>query len=128
MPTNAGTGFKGGEVIAEKPPEPENSRIIYDIATMEQAQKVEESVKTGYVDAIIENIVNWIGVEEDLADSYDKFSKSLPSSQEREAANQLHILSSSDVDLLQKRLEEFEGLENEHKKRIRHVKTLAKNA
>jgi hypothetical protein len=117
---------EGGRKIANKSLEPENSRIIFDITTMEQAERVEESVKTGYVDAIIENIVNWIGVEEDLSDSYEKFSKSLPSSEERDAANQLHILSSSDADLLRKRLQEFEGLENEHKKRILHVKGVAK--
>lgn len=106
----------------------ENARIIVDIKTMEQAGRVEETIRTGYVEAIIGNIVNWIGVMEDLADSYEKFSKSLPTSEERELANKLHMLSSSDADILRKKLVEFEGLENEYKKRIQLVKKLTKKA
>ena len=102
------------------------ARIIADLETMEQAERVEESVKSGYVEAIIENIVNWIAVEEDLSASYEKLSKSLPSSEERKTANELYMLSISDVDVLRKRLEEFEGFEGERRKRIRLVKKLAK--
>jgi hypothetical protein len=94
---------------------------------MEQAERVEETIRTGYVEAIIGNIVNWIGVEEDLADSYEKFSKSLPSAEEREAANELQELSNSDADILRKKLVEFEGLENGYKKRIRLLKKLMKS-
>jgi hypothetical protein len=108
--------------------EPERARIIVDIETMEQAERVEESIRTGYVESIMENLVNWIAVEEDLSESYEKFSKSLPSSEERETANKIYVLSSSDADVLRKKLEEFEGLESEHKKRIQLVKRLAKRA
>lgn len=106
--------------------EQERSRILVELTSMEQAQRVEESIKTGYVEAIIENLVNWMGVEEDLAESYDKFSKSLPSSEERKTANQLHVLSTSDADALQKKLEEFEGFDSEYRKRIQLVKKLTK--
>lgn len=108
--------------------EPEGARIIADIETMEQAERVEETIKTGYVEPIIENLVSWIAAEEDLSASYEKFSQSLPSSKEREMANRLHMLSSSDADVLRKRLEEFEGLDSEHKKRIQLVKKLTNNA
>ena len=95
---------------------------------MEQAERVEESVKSGYVETIIENIVNWIAVEEDLSASYEKLSQSLPSSEERKTANELYMLSISDADILHKRLEEFEGFDGERRKRIRLVKKLAKSA
>ena len=65
------------------------TRILSNISTMDEALKVEEAMKSGYVEAIVENIVHWIGAEEDLADSYEEFSKSLSSPEEREAANQL---------------------------------------
>jgi hypothetical protein len=101
-------------------------RIIIDIQTMEQAERVEQSVESGYVESIIENIVAWIAVEEDLSESYEKLSKSLPSSEGRQTATQLYMLSTSDADVLHRRLEEFEGFESERRKRIRLVKRLAK--
>lgn len=106
----------------------ERTRIIADIKTMEQAERVEESIKSGYVETIIENLVNWIAVEEDLSESYEKFANSLPTSEERETANKISVLSSSDTDVLKKRLEEFEGLESEHRKRIQLVKKLVKRS
>jgi len=107
--------------------EPERARIIADIETMDQAERVEESIKSGYVEAIIENLANWIAVEEDLLTSYEKFSNSSSSSEEREIANRLYVLSSSDADILRKMLGEFEGLESEHRKRIQLVKKLKKS-
>ena len=106
--------------------EPERARIIADVKTMEQAEKVEETIRTGYAETIIENILNWIAVEEDLSASYEKLSKSLPTPEERETANELYVLSSSDTDILRKRLQEFEGFEAERRKRIQLVKKLEK--
>jgi len=101
-----------------------SSRILSNISTLDEALRVEETMKSGYVDVIVENIVHWIGAEEDLADSYEEFSKSLPSTEEREAASQLHVLSTSNADILRKKLEEFEGFNSEYRKRILHVKRL----
>lgn len=109
-------------------PNSERARIIVDIETMDQAERVEETVKTGYVETIIENLTNWIAVEEDLAASYEKFSKSLPSSKERETASELYVLSRSDADILRKKLREFEGLKDEYEKRIQIVKKLTQDA
>jgi hypothetical protein len=107
--------------------QPENARMLVDISSLDEARRVEETIKTGYIDVIIENIVNWIGIEEDLAASYEKLSKSLARSDQRELANELQVLSDSDVSVLRRWLEEFEGLENEYKKRIRLVKKLMKS-
>jgi hypothetical protein len=106
--------------------QPETARILVNISTMKEAGRIEETIKSGYIDPILESIVSWIGVEEDLADSYEKFSKSLSSADERRLANELHVLSSSDRDLLSRKLEEFEALEKEYRKRIQLVKRLTK--
>jgi len=50
-------------------------RVIVEIENLEQALKLEETVRTGYCDPIAENLVAWIAVEEDLVSSYDKLSK-----------------------------------------------------
>ena len=110
------------------PTEPERSRMIVDIGTLEEARKVEETIKTGYIEATIESIVSWIGVEEDLAESYAKFSKSLATTEERELANTLQELSNSDADILRRKLVEFEALNSEYRKRIGLVKKLTKSA
>lgn len=47
-------------------------RILVDIETVEQARKIEETVKSGYLDATIEHLVQWIAVEEDLISSYNQ--------------------------------------------------------
>ncbi len=113
-------------MTAQKNEQLEKARTLVDITTMEEAERVEETILTGYIDAIMENIINWIGIEEDLTDSYEKFSKNLPSPEQRRLANELHMLSSSDADILRKKLGEFEGLQNEYKKRIQRVKKLTK--
>lgn len=46
-------------------------RILAEVETVAEAKKVEETVKTGYAEASVETILNWIGVEEDLASSYE---------------------------------------------------------
>ncbi|HXQ92051.1 MAG TPA: hypothetical protein VN739_03530, partial [Nitrososphaerales archaeon] len=50
-------------------------RVIVEIENLEQALKLEETVRTGYCDPIAENLVAWIAVEEDLVSSYEKLSK-----------------------------------------------------
>ncbi len=50
-------------------------RVIVDFDTFEQALKLEETVKSGYCDPIIENLLAWIAVEEDLSSSYEKLAK-----------------------------------------------------
>ena len=105
----------------------ERPRILVDIKTMDDARRVEEIVKIGYIQVALENISNWIVVEEDLSESYEKFSRSLSRPEERETANALHMLSSSDAEILRKKLAEFEALDAESRKRINIVKKLLGN-
>lgn len=53
----------------------ERDRIIADIESLEQALKVEETIRTGYCHPIIESLLAWIAVEEDLVSSYGKMAK-----------------------------------------------------
>ncbi len=54
-------------------------RVIVEIENLEQAFKVEQTIKTGYCDTIVDNLTQWIAVEEDLANSYrDLAVKSQP--------------------------------------------------
>ena len=105
--------------------EHERPRILIDLKTMDDARRVEEVVKIGYIRDLLENISNWIKVEEDLSDCYERFSRSLKVADEREAASALHMLSCSDADILRKKLAEFEGLDTESRKRIAIIDKLA---
>ena len=48
----------------------EKERVIIDFKNLEDASKVEETVKTGYCDVIMDNLTTWAAVEEDIIDSY----------------------------------------------------------
>lgn len=50
-------------------------RVIVEIASIEQASKLEDTVKTGYCDVINDYIIHWIAVEEDLSESYRKIAE-----------------------------------------------------
>jgi hypothetical protein len=61
-------------------------RIISDV---EDAKKLEETVKTGYAEVSIETLTNWIGVEEDLANSYDQLEAKEKSAERKSVFHQL---------------------------------------
>ncbi len=50
-------------------------RIITEIETVDQAVKAEKNVELGYHGVIDENVAYWLGVEEDLVESYTKLLK-----------------------------------------------------
>lgn len=59
-------------------------RIIREIESLEQAVKVEDDVETGYFDAIDEYLTSWMGVEEDIVDSYARLLAKVHDARERE--------------------------------------------
>jgi hypothetical protein len=99
--------------------------MIVDIESMEQARRVEETVKSGYTEVVIESITQWIAVEEDLVSSYEKLAKSLKDEAGREAALKLCELSRKEVTALSGFLAKFEEIDKERKKRIQLVGGLA---
>jgi hypothetical protein len=97
-------------------------RIIADVETVSDAKKVEETVKTGYSEALIETLVNWIGVEEDLASSYEHLAAKQGNAHERSVFLQLAKESNENVNSLTDLRKSLEKLD---KARIARIELLA---
>ena len=98
-------------------------RVIKDIRNLEDAAKIEETVKTGYCDTITENIEYWIAVEEDIVDSYTRLSKETGPG----AAPQIKDLANESVetlDALRRLQKSFETLGQERLTRMQTIKKL----
>ncbi len=93
-------------------------RIISEVASAEDARKVEETVKTGYAETSIENLVNWAAVEEDLEESYGKLAESSESPAKKEAFRKLQEESRRNMVELTGLVEYLEGLDRARVKRI----------
>jgi uncharacterized protein Smg (DUF494 family) len=94
------------------------SRLIKEFDTTEDAKKVEETVKTGYSETSIENLVHWAAVEEDLAESYRKMGEASESPARKNAFRQLHEESKRNMVELNGLVEYLEGLDRARVKRI----------
>jgi uncharacterized protein Smg (DUF494 family) len=70
-------------------------RVIVEFEGAKEAKKVEETVKTGYVETAIESLVQWMAVEDDLADSYEELAKSHKDAASQKVYRQLHEESNS---------------------------------
>jgi hypothetical protein len=96
-------------------------RVIAEIETLEDALKVEQMIRTGYCDPIDENILQWIAVEEDLANSYHKIADRSQSQELKKTLDGFEQESRRNLTLLQnmsKSVEEFE------KARIRRERSI----
>ncbi|MEM2003840.1 MAG: hypothetical protein QXZ49_01680 [Nitrososphaerota archaeon] len=91
-------------------------RMIKEINSVDQAIKIEDSVVKGYYDSIIEAINEWIMVEEDIADSYQKFNNPI--------MNKLAEDSKNTIKILNKILNEMNDVVESRKKRIQILKEL----
>ena len=98
-------------------------RIIAEVETVSDARKVEETVKTGYAEALIETLVNWIGVEEDLESSYARLAGKQGNAQAKAVFEQLANESGANVDTLT----ELKGsLEKLDKARVARIEQLSR--
>ncbi len=102
----------------------ERERVIVDIETLDQALKVEETVKTGYCDVIIENIVQWIAIEEDLKNSYDRLSEKNSQRSSKEALLEFAKASKENKDSLNHFLKLFEDFSSKKVRQIERLKAL----
>jgi len=94
------------------------SRLIKEFDSTEDAKKVEETVKTGYSETCIENLVHWAAVEEDLAESYGKMAEESKTAARRDAFRQLNEESKRNMVELNGLVEYLEGLDKARVKRI----------
>ena len=97
-------------------------RVIVNLKTAEDAKKVEETVKTGYAETTVENVLQWMSVEEDLADSYLRLSNESRDTRARETYSQLHQDSRTTLEELASLLKPLEELD---RKRIKRIELLA---
>ncbi len=93
-------------------------RIISEVASPEDAKKIEETVKTGYAETSIENLVNWAAVEEDLEESYGQLADQAESPERKGAFKRLQEESKRNMVELSGLVEYLEGLERARVKRI----------
>ena len=99
-------------------------RIIAEVHTPQDAKKVEETVKTGYAETLIETLVDWMGVEEDLAISYETLASRPENSARKGAFEQLAKESRANIDRLTELREAFEDLDRKRVQRISLLGTM----
>jgi hypothetical protein len=97
-------------------------RLIVEVNTAEEAKKVEETVKTGYLEATIDTLVNWIGVEDDLADSYEGLASKAQTPAAKAAYMRLCDESRKNIDQLTDLQKSLESLD---KAQVQRLKLLA---
>ena len=97
-------------------------RIISDVNSSEDAKKVEETVKTGYAETSIENLVHWAAVEEDLAESYGQLADQAKNPERQEVFRALQKESERNMVELSGLVEYLEGLD---KARVRRIERLS---
>ena len=99
-------------------------RIIADINNLDQASKIEETISTGYCDAIQDLIIHWVAVEEDLVDSYEKMSENSSVSSVKEAFERYAKQSRENVWTLSSLLEQFQSLSKIRESRVSELRSL----
>lgn len=101
-----------------------HTRVLKEFSSTEDATKVEETVKTGYSETAIENLVQWAGVEEDLAESYGQMADASTNQTSRDAFIRLQEESKRNVVEISGLVDYLEGLDKARAKRIGLLKSL----
>jgi hypothetical protein len=102
-------------------------RIIADIENLEQALRVEETVKTGYCQSITESLLAWIAVEEDLAASYAKLAEKYPEV-EKDSINRLSSESNENTKNLSVLVESIKEYAAARDRRQRVIESLIESS
>jgi hypothetical protein len=93
-------------------------RVIVDFKTPDDAKKVEETVKTGYAEAVVEVVLQWMAAEEDIRDSYSKMAQDSSTPSTRTAYESLKKGSESNIEELRRLLKTLESLDRAQVSRI----------
>jgi uncharacterized protein Smg (DUF494 family) len=101
-----------------------HTRLLKEFNSTEDAKKVEETVKTGYSETAIENLVQWAAVEEDLSESYESMAEASKDQTRRDAFIRLQEESKRNVVEISGLVEYLEGLDRARAKRIELLKSL----
>ena len=100
------------------------NRLLKEFNSIEDAKKVEETVKTGYAETAIENLVSWAAVEEDLAASYGEMAEAAKNQASRDAFIRLQEESKRNTVEISGLVDYLEGLDKARAKRIDLLKGL----
>jgi len=101
-----------------------HTRLLKEFNSTEDAKKVEETVKTGYTETAIENLVHWAAVEEDLAESYGLMAEASKNQTKRDAFIRLQEESKRNMVEISGLVDYLEGLDKARAKRIELLKSL----
>ncbi len=99
-------------------------RLIAEVKDAEAAKKVEEAVKTGYLEATIDTLTNWRGVEEDLAHSYEELAAKSAGAAARAAYKELGDGSRRNIEQLVALQSSLERLDRARVQRLRLLESL----
>lgn len=97
-------------------------RILVDFESVEDAKKVEETVKTGYAETAVENIVHWVAAEGDLVETYSRLAGKEEDAAKKKVFQSLLDQSKKDISELSTLLDAFESLDRQ---RVRRIESLA---
>ena len=100
------------------------ARLLKEINSIEDAKKVEETVKTGYTETAIENLEYWAAAEEDLAESYEQMAKDSKNQARRDAYIRLQEDSKRNTVEISGLVDYLKGLDDARAKRIELLKGL----
>ena len=100
------------------------ARLLKEINSIEDAQKVEETVKTGYTETAIENLEYWAAAEEDLAESYGQMAEDSKNQANRDVYIRLQEDSKRNMVEISGLVEYLKGLDDARRKRIELLKGL----
>lgn len=99
-------------------------RILVDIETVEQARKIEETVKSGYLEATIEHLIQWIAVEEDLISSYNQLVEQGKHAESNETFSTYSRKSAENLTRLNAFLDQCEQMATERQGRVEELSRL----
>jgi hypothetical protein len=99
-------------------------RLITEVNTAEEAKKVEETVKTGYLEVTIDTLINWIGVEDDLANSYEGLASKAQTPAAKAAYRRLCDESRKNIEQLTGLQKSFESLDRARVQRLKLLESL----
>jgi cbb3-type cytochrome oxidase cytochrome c subunit len=101
------------------------TRILKEFSSTEDAKKVEETIKTGYSETAIENLVGWAAAEEDLAETYGQMANESKKQAARDAFIRLQEESKRNMVEIAGLVDYLEGLDKARAKRIELLKSLS---
>jgi hypothetical protein len=99
-------------------------RLITEVNTAEEAKKVEETVKTGYLEATIDTLINWIGVEDDLANSYEGLASKAQTPAAKAVYRRLCDESKKNIEQLTGLQKSLESLDRARVQRLKLLESL----